>query len=61
MDWFNFYGLIIMVIIMIPNIIYSIKNKNITKTKLKVYILYFQNLNHYICHQLTLYVYIIQP
>ncbi len=36
MDWFNFYGLIIMTIIMIPNIIYSIKNKNITKKTIKL-------------------------
>ncbi len=28
MGWFNYYGLIIMIIIMIPNIIYSIKHKN---------------------------------
>ena len=28
MSWFNYYGLIIMVIIMIPNIIYMVKNKN---------------------------------
>ena len=27
MGWFNYYGLIIMVIIMIPNIIYAIKNR----------------------------------
>lgn len=28
MGWFNYYGLIIMAIIMIPNIVYAIKNKN---------------------------------
>ena len=28
MDWFNYYGLVIMVVIMIPNIIYTIKHKN---------------------------------
>ena len=28
MDWFNYYGLVIMVVIMIPNIIYAIKHKN---------------------------------
>lgn len=27
MDWFNYYGLIIMAIIMIPNIIYAVINK----------------------------------
>lgn len=27
MDWFNLYGLIIIVVIMIPNIIFGIKNK----------------------------------
>ena len=36
MNWFNYYGLIIMTIIMIPNIIYFIKNKNITKKNNKI-------------------------
>ena len=27
MTWFNYYGLIFMALIMIPNIIYAIKNK----------------------------------
>ena len=28
MNWFNSYGLVIMAIIMVPNIIYAVKNKN---------------------------------
>lgn len=28
MGWFNYYGLAIMAVIMIPNIIYAVKNKN---------------------------------
>lgn len=28
MNWFNSYGLVIMTIIMVPNIIYAVKNKN---------------------------------
>ena len=28
MDWFNYYGLVIVAIIMIPNIIFAIKNKD---------------------------------
>lgn len=28
MDWFNYYGLIIMAVIMIPNIIYAVKHKD---------------------------------
>ena len=28
MSWFNYYGLIFIVLIMLPNIVYSIKNKN---------------------------------
>lgn len=28
MEWFNYYGLIFMSLIMIPNIIFAIKNKN---------------------------------
>ncbi len=27
MSWFNYYGLIFIVLIMLPNIVYSIKNK----------------------------------
>lgn len=30
MDWFNYYGLIIMAIVMIPNIIYAATHKNET-------------------------------
>lgn len=29
MGWFNYFGLAIMAIIMVPNIVYAIKNKNI--------------------------------
>ena len=28
MKWFNYYGLIIMAVIMVPNIIFAVKNKN---------------------------------
>lgn len=28
MGWFNYYGLAVMAIIMIPNIVYAVKNKN---------------------------------
>ncbi len=28
MSWFNYYGLAIMAVIMIPNIIYAVKKKN---------------------------------
>ena len=30
MGWFNYYGLVIIAIIMIPNIIYAIKNKGVS-------------------------------
>ena len=33
MDWFNYYGLVILIILMIPNIIYSIKVKDGFKNK----------------------------
>lgn len=29
-DWFNYYGLIFVVVLMIPNVIYAIRNKNTT-------------------------------
>ena len=32
MDWFNYYGLIIMAIIMLPNIIYAVKHKDDAST-----------------------------
>ena len=28
MDWFNYYGLIIMAVIMIPNIVYAVRHKD---------------------------------
>ncbi len=28
MSWFNYYGLIIMLVIMIPNIVYAVKHKD---------------------------------
>ena len=28
MEWFNYYGLIIMAVIMVPNIIFAVKNEN---------------------------------
>ena len=28
MGWFNYYGLIIMLVIMIPNIVYAVKHKD---------------------------------
>lgn len=28
MGWFNYYGLAVMAVIMIPNIVYAVKNKN---------------------------------
>lgn len=33
MDWFNIYGLIIMAVIMIPNIIASLKSKDMYENK----------------------------
>lgn len=35
MNWFNYYGLAIMAIIMIPNIIYAVKNKQAFENKYK--------------------------
>lgn len=32
MGWFNYYGLAIMAVIMIPNIVYAVKNKNPVNT-----------------------------
>ena len=50
MGWFNYYGLIIMVLIMIPNIIFSIKCKdgfvNLYQNKT---ILVLENISRYFC------------
>ena len=35
MSWFNYYGLIIMVLIMMPNIIYALKHENGAPTSLQ--------------------------
>ncbi len=41
MNWFNYFGLIIVIIIMLPNIVFAIKHKEgfkmFTKTKLLKY------------------------
>lgn len=36
MDWFNYYGLIIVAILMVPNIIYFNKNNKLSENKEKI-------------------------
>lgn len=35
MDWFNYYGIAIMAVIMIPNVIYAVKRKGINENACK--------------------------
>ncbi len=50
MSWFNYYGLIFIAVIMIPNVIYAIKNKdsfeNIYKNK---FVIILEQIGRYAC------------
>lgn len=50
MSWFNYYGLIFIVLIMLPNIVYSIKNKNsITNNYTNKIAEIFEQIGRYAC------------
>lgn len=49
MDWFNYYGLIFMVIIMFPNIIYFAKNKNVSNKYRNKTAEIFEQISRYAC------------
>ena len=49
MDWFNWIGLIIVVIIMFPNIIYAIKKKEDFSNDIGKTILLFEQIGRYGC------------
>ena len=50
MSWFNYYGLIFIVLIMFPNIVYSIKNKNsITNNYTNKIAEIFEQIGRYAC------------
>ena len=50
MDWFNYYGVIIMAIIMLPNIIYAYKQNNKTlNTNINKYLIAIEQIGRYGC------------
>ena len=50
MSWFNYYGLIFIVLTMLPNIVYSIKNKNsITNNYTNKIAEIFEQIGRYAC------------
>lgn len=50
MSWFNYYGLIFIVLIMLPNIVYAIKNKNsITNNYTNKIAEIFEQIGRYAC------------
>lgn len=55
MGFFNYYGLIIMVIIMIPNIIYAVKNKNCENAYRNKAVEIFEQTGRYGCFVLMIF------
>ena len=54
MSWFNYYGLAIMAIIMIPNVIYAIKHRDgFTKTEYK-WVEILEQIGRYACFALMI-------
>lgn len=55
MGWFNYYGLIIMAIIMIPNIIYAVKYINGKSVEIKKTITFAEQIGRYGCFCLMIF------
>ncbi|MCM1289396.1 MAG: hypothetical protein NC132_01910 [Corallococcus sp.] len=56
MGWFNYYGLAIMAIIMIPNIIYAVKHKNVAaETYDKKAVVIMEQIGRYGCFALMIF------
>lgn len=55
MTWFNYYGLIIMSIIMIPNIIYAVKHKNNDSGYQNKTVEILENIGRYSCFVLMIF------
>lgn len=49
MGWFNYYGLAVMAVIMIPNIVYAVKNKNPVNTYHNKAVEVFEQIGRYGC------------
>ena len=55
MTWFNYYGLIFMAVIMIPNIIFAIKNKNAESVYRNKTVEVLENIGRYGCFVLMIF------
>ena len=56
MNWFNYYGLVFMVIIMIPNIIYAIKHKSVVVSKYtNKFVEILEQVSRYACFALMIF------
>ncbi len=55
MEWFNYYGLAIMAIIMIPNIIYAVKHKDITANYHNKAVIVLEQIARYGCFILMIF------
>lgn len=49
MNWFNYYGLIAIILIMLPNIIYFAKKKNVVQNENKSFLLVLEQIGRYGC------------
>ncbi|MDE5565381.1 MAG: hypothetical protein K2I77_00165 [Anaeroplasmataceae bacterium] len=49
MNWFNYYGLIAIILIMLPNIIYFTKKKNLVQNENKSFLLVLEQIGRYGC------------
>ena len=47
MGWFNYVGLIIIVLIMVPNVVYALKHRSQGNTNVPTYVVVLENLGRY--------------
>ena len=55
MGWFNYYGLAVMTVIMIPNIIYAVKHKNGESTYCNKAVYILEQIGRYCCFVLMIF------
>ncbi len=55
MDWFNYYGLAIMAIIMIPNIVYAVKHKDLAANYNNKAVIVLEQIGRYSCFILMIF------
>ena len=55
MGWFNYYGLIVMAIVMIPNIVYAVKVKNFANAYKNKTVEFLEQIGRYACFVLMIF------